>query len=128
MAEGVEAEFRQVLIELQLCAEGRTQNFEGRVSGSGDRSPILRQVEEPPQEALLRRWRGCRTDRAREAVLRDARAVLRAIRHRPRPPRESIPWQEMVARDPRPTSVVAEEWRITTRYVRQLRAKYANSA
>lgn len=120
-----ESEFRQVLLDLQMCADGRTQNFEGRVSGSGEKSPILRQVEMPPHEAFLRRWAGCGSDRAREAVLRDARAALRAIRYRPRPPKESRPWQEMVARDPRPAAVVAAEWRITPRYVQQLRAKFS---
>lgn len=125
----LEAEMRQVLLELALCANGRTTNLEGRVAGGGGhRSVILRQVEEPIQERLLRRWMRCRSDRARRAVLEDAREALRAIRHRARPPRDSRPWQEMVAADPRPTREVAEDWGITPRYVQQLRAKFRHSS
>ena len=120
----IESEMRQLLLELEMLAEGRTQTFDGRVTGSNDKSPILRMVERPAHERLAEEWLLAGTDCEREAVVRAAREALRSARFSPPPPRDSEPWQELVGKDLRPPSVVAREWGITRQYAWQLQQRF----
>lgn len=120
----LDMEMRQVLLDLEMLGEGRTQTFDGRVTGSNDRSPILRLSERPAHEHFARQWSLARTDREREKVVEAAREALRSARFAPPPPRDSEPWQELVGKDPRPPAVVAREWGITRQYAWQLQQRY----
>jgi len=120
----LEVEMRQLLLELELLSDGRTQNFGGRVTGSGDRSPLLRTVEQPIYERFAEEWNLARSLQEREVIVKAARAALRAAKHSPPPPTDSEPWQELVGKDPRPSAVVAREWRITRQYAWQLQQRY----
>lgn len=122
--ERLEREMRQVLAELAMLAEGRTQTFDGRVAGSRDRSPIMRLAEQPLHERFAVLWEEARGEEARSRVLKAAEAALRAARHSPPPPRDSPPWQELVGKDPRPPAVVAREWKITKQYAWQLQQRF----
>jgi hypothetical protein len=115
---------RQLLLELELLAEGRTQTFDGRVAGSRDRSPLMRLVERPEHERLAERWASARSDPERAEAIRAARTALRSARFSAAPPRDSEPWQNLVGKDARPPAVVAREWRITRQYAWQLQQRY----
>jgi hypothetical protein len=75
--------------------------------------------------AFMPRLAGARSERDFGRIADDAEAALRAFRVAKKPPADSVPWQEMVAKDPRPNGVIAREYKITTAYVWQLKKKSA---
>lgn len=120
----MEAEFRQVLLDLELLSNGRTQSWDGRVTGSKDRSPLMRLHEEPAHEVFARRWAEAGSEAVRATVLAEARATLRAGRYAAAPPRDSKPWQEIVGRSGEHPSDLAERYGITRQYAWQLQQRY----
>jgi hypothetical protein len=100
----MEAEFRQLLAELEMLANGSAQSFDRPVTGSKDRSPIMYQREEPLHEQFARRWEQARTLWARELVIRAATQALALARRSPAPERillepGSLAWKRDIAND-----------------------------
>jgi hypothetical protein len=124
--DAIDQEFTNTLLRLSLVSEvpaTQVARVRGRGQADGDRpyGPRATAVER-----LRDRYNAATGDRARAAVLRDARAELqRALVSPPAPDAEE--WERKVAADPRPSRTVAEEHGISHTRVLELRREYPDA-
>jgi DNA-binding CsgD family transcriptional regulator len=78
----LERRFREVLVQLALCSNGKTSNWSPSGSGDVDYTPRLG-LHDAPERALARRYEQATSGEARRAILEDAIAELEAIRRAP---------------------------------------------
>jgi hypothetical protein len=122
----IEAEFRQVLAELELLSHGRTQSFNS--SGRGKSTAVLPFGESAPAHLHWRlEWERDPSRRTLEA----ARAELEAWRVRQAPAEtDGSTWEDWVIRDGEGYAVaqVAQKFTIAEARVRRIRLKYGRDS
>ena len=119
-------QMRAVLAQLELVSHGTTTHF-GPNAGANHETLLPPGDPRPPHLLYRNRFHRCLGDTGRRAVLQDAKAELKRLKHSPTPTEPewgSYHWKVKVANDDRPIETVARFHGIARSTVSKYRARY----
>jgi len=128
--------FKNVLLKLTLASEVaalRPTHMRATGKRREGSAPVVTSSSDTDVDRLRARWDAAATSQERRRVLEAALVAVRRIYWSPAPPtafeeRNTPAWNERIARDPRPTRVVAEDYGVSAMHVSRMRKKFGGDA